>query len=103
MSRDFWLALISVALAIGITTAMDATGYNVFSALPLLPLTLLFWFLAKLSRREIGLTPGTAPGYLWGLQTHIFGPEVGLLAIALNAIFLAVLWRWYTAKARATG
>jgi len=31
-------AIIGVLLAIAITTTMDATGYSVFSALPLFPL-----------------------------------------------------------------
>ena len=82
MSRDLSLALISVLLAIAITTTMDATGYSVFSALPLLPLTALFWFLSKLSSREIGLTLGSPQAYAWGLAY----PVIVLGAMALIAL-----------------
>ena len=56
------LAIVSVVLAIGITTTMDATGLSVFSALPLFPLMGLFWYLGKLSRREMGFS--------WGPWSH---------------------------------
>ena len=58
MKRAMWPALGGLALAIAVTTAMDASGYSVFSALPLLPLAACFWFLQKLSRAQIGLTLG---------------------------------------------
>ena len=51
-------AILGVAVAIAITTTMDATGYAMFSALPLFPLAGLFWYLQKFSRREIGLVWG---------------------------------------------
>lgn len=105
---------------------MDATGYSTFSALPLFPLAGLFWFLQKLSREEMGLAWGTAtdlwpgPGLpsvchavwngidypLYGFgekigalgieETHIYGPEVGMLGIGLNFLFATVLWYWTT-------
>jgi len=56
-------ALLGVITTITITTTMDATGYSTFSALPLLPLTGLFWFLQKFSRQEMGLTWGSLQGY----------------------------------------
>ena len=48
-------AIIGTAIAIAITTTMDATGYSMFSALPLFPLAGLFWYLQRFSRQEIGL------------------------------------------------
>ena len=56
-----------VAIAITITTAMDATGYSMFSALPLFPLAALFWFLQKFSRSEVGLVLGSRSDYGWAL------------------------------------
>ena len=44
-----------VLLAIGITSTMDATGFTMFSALPLLPLMALFWYLQRFPRTEIGI------------------------------------------------
>lgn len=56
-------AIVGTSVAIVITTAMDANGLAVFSALPLLPLTALFWYLQKFSRADMGLRLGTATGY----------------------------------------
>ena len=56
-----------VAGAIAITTTMDATGYAMFSALPLLPLAALFWYLQGFSRSDIGLRWGGARDYGWAL------------------------------------
>ena len=49
--------------AIVITTLMDANGLAAFSALPLMPLAALFWYLQKFSRAEMGLVRGSARGY----------------------------------------
>ena len=46
--------------AIVITTVLDATGYSLFSALPLFPLTALLWYLQKFPRRDMGLVVGPA-------------------------------------------
>ncbi len=74
--------VLGLLAAIGVTTAMDATGYGIFSALPLWPLAGLFWFLQKIGRREIGLTWGTAKGYLWAAMYPIF--VLGALGFAAN-------------------
>ncbi len=37
---------------------------------------------------------GTDVGELGITQTNIYGPEVGFLGLALNAVFALVLWRW---------
>ncbi len=63
MDKNFAPAVVGTSVAIIITTAMDASGLATFSALPLLPLTALFWYLHKLSRAEMGLHWGSAHGY----------------------------------------
>ncbi len=51
-----------VLVAIAATTAMDANGLLDFSALPLIPLTFLFWYLQRLPRRSVG--------FAWGQWQH---------------------------------
>jgi hypothetical protein len=77
-------AIAGTATAILITTTMDATGYSMFSALPLCPLAGLFWYLQKFSRTEIGLVWG--PPYAYAIALAY--PAVVLSAIGLIA-FLA--------------
>ena len=67
MNLSNWPAIAGVIAAITITTVMDATGYSLFSALPLIPLAGLFWFLQRFSRQEIGLTWGDPTSYGWAL------------------------------------
>ena len=59
----FALPLGGLAAAIAVTTSLDATGLTVFSALPLLPLGALFWWLERIPRRNIGLIWGRARDY----------------------------------------
>lgn len=56
-------AVFGMAIAIVITTLMDATGYSMFSALPLFPLAGFFWYVQKFSRQEIGLVWGNLQAY----------------------------------------
>jgi len=77
-------AIAGTAIAILVTTTMDATGYSMFSALPLFPLAGLFWYLQKFSRTEIGLVWG--PPYAYAIALAY--PAVVLSAIGLIA-FLA--------------
>lgn len=63
MMPQIWPALGGLAVAIVVTTTMDATGYSMFSALPLFPLAGLFWYLQGFSRTEIGLVWGRARNY----------------------------------------
>ena len=72
------LIWLGIALAIGITSAMDASGYTAFSALPLIPLFALFAWLDRIPRRELGLTGGTASGYMLALAHPIV--VMGILA-----------------------
>ena len=60
-------AIVGTALAIGITTTMDATGFTMFSALPLFALTGLLWYVQRLTRLEMGLTWGRGRYYLIAL------------------------------------
>ncbi len=53
--------------AVAITTTMDATGYSAFSALPLFPLMVLFWYWERFSGRQIGFRWGNADTYSWAL------------------------------------
>ena len=57
------MPILGALAAIAITTAMDATGLSVFSALPLFPLLALFWFLQRFSRRSVGFTWGRWSDY----------------------------------------
>src|SRR4030095_13669997 len=44
---------------------------------------------------------GTKVGALGIKETALYGPEVGVLGLALNVLFVAVLWWWL--KVRSTG
>jgi uncharacterized protein len=62
MSTSMQRPVLGVLLAIAITTAMDATGLTAFSALPLCPLLVLFWYLGRFSRTQMG--------FVWGQWQH---------------------------------
>lgn len=80
------ITLLGVALAVGATTLLDLSGYALLSALPLIPLFFLFWWLSRLSRREIGLTGGRPSAYA--------------LAIVRPALVIGILaWLAYSAGA----
>ena len=72
MDRKLWPAIGGTLAAIAVTTTMDATGYIMFSALPLFPLAGLFWFLQKFSRPEVGLIWGEFNCYGLALAYPIF-------------------------------
>ena len=55
--------VLAVVLAVGITTALDASGYSAFSALPLIPLFVGFALLDRIPREELGLTLGGTDHY----------------------------------------
>jgi CAAX protease family protein len=62
MSTSLKLPMTGVLLAIAITTAMDANGLMAFSALPLFPLMVLFWYFGRFSRTQMG--------FVWGQRKH---------------------------------
>ncbi|MGI9234553.1 MAG: CPBP family intramembrane glutamic endopeptidase [Woeseiaceae bacterium] len=87
MKSHIWPALGGLAVAIAITTTMDATGYAMFSALPLLPLVGLFWYLQKFSRTEIGLVWGRARFYgLAIVYPFLVLGAVAAIAYAFHAV-----------------
>ena len=73
--------IIGVVCALTVTTSMDATGLSTFSALALLPLLFLFWWLSHLSRTDVGLKVGHATDY--GMA--VLFPVAVMGAIALIA------------------
>src|SRR5262249_20535323 len=79
--RSLTTPIIGVVCAIAITTAMDATGLSTFSALALLPLLFLFWWLSHLSRTEVAFKVGRAKDY--GMA--VLFPVTVMGAIALIA------------------
>jgi len=84
MPKNVKLPLVAVVLAIVVTTTMDFTGYTVFSALPLLGLTLAFWLIQRQTKAEIGLVLGSPRDY--GLALSY--PAV-VLGLAVLVAFLA--------------
>lgn len=44
---------------------------------------------------------GEKTGALGIEQTHLFGPEVGVLGIVFNTAFAALLWRYYASRRNA--
>ena len=86
MDSKLWAAIAGTLAAIALTTTMDATGYTMFSALPLFPLAGLFWFLQRFSRQEIGL--------LWG-QVRYYGLALAYPIFVLGATCFgrSCLWR----------
>lgn len=67
VNKNLLLAAGGVLVAIAITTTMDATGYAMFSALPLAPLIGVYWILQKFSREQIGLVWGDLRFYAMAL------------------------------------
>jgi len=82
--------LLGIALAIAITASLDANGLTQFSALPLIPLFILFARLDRLSRKELGLTLGRPADYALALghPLLVIG-TLGALAAATGALDLS--------------
>ncbi len=79
MNKALKPAVLGVIIAIAITTTMDATGYSMLSALPLIPLAGLFWYLQKFSRQQIGLVWGDRQSYVLALAYPVV--VLGLVAV----------------------
>ena len=79
------VSILAVIIAITVTAWMDASGLTAFSALPLLPIAGLLWYVTGSSRRAVGLTLG-APRY-YGLAVAY--PVVVLGACALISLGVA--------------
>jgi len=87
--------ILGVAAAIAITSTMDATGLTAFSALPLLPLMVLFWYLERPPRPRMGFTWSRAGDFgLAVLYPLVVLGAGALVAIAAGAAHLSeVDWR----------
>ena len=79
MNNSLLFAAAGVLVAIAVTTAMDATGYAMFSALPLAPIAGIYWALQKFSREEIGLVWGSPRSYAMALAYPVI--VLGLTAV----------------------
>jgi membrane protease YdiL (CAAX protease family) len=78
------LALLGILLAVGVTAAMDAGGLVAFSALPLLPLALGLWLLARFPARELGLRWGSGGDHALAVL-HPLAVMGTLVALAAGA------------------
>jgi CAAX protease family protein len=90
--------IIGVLTAIAATTTLDATGLFLFSALALLPLMLLFWYLDRLPRTSMGFKWGRS----WGdYALAILYPVIVIGAVAIIAAFAGAIdtskTNWYKA------
>jgi membrane protease YdiL (CAAX protease family) len=87
MDRKMIPAIAGTAVAIAVTGTMDATGYTMFSALPLIVLTGLFWYLQKFSRTEVGLVWGALHyhGLALAYPATVLG-GIGVIAFAAGAV-----------------
>jgi membrane protease YdiL (CAAX protease family) len=84
------LAALGVVVAIGITATMDATGLSAFSALPLLPLFGLFWYLQRFSAKEVGFAAGRPRDYgLAVLYPLLIMGSIAIVAALTGALHLA--------------
>jgi membrane protease YdiL (CAAX protease family) len=84
------IPILGVLIALAITTTMDAIGLSDFSALPLLPLMLLFWWFERLPRRSVGFTWGRPRHYALAVlhPTVVLG-LLTLISAAAGAIDLS--------------
>jgi membrane protease YdiL (CAAX protease family) len=63
MTKGMMWPVFGVLAAIAITASMDASGLTTFSALPLIGLLALFWYLQRLSRVSVGFVRGRLRHY----------------------------------------
>jgi len=84
--------VVGIALAIAITSLLDGSGLSVYSALPLIPLFVLFAWLDRIPMRELGFTYGPVRFYGLALAHPLY--VIGALAVAARvsgAIDIAAL------------
>jgi membrane protease YdiL (CAAX protease family) len=83
MGSNWIPVILGVTAAVVITSTMDATGYSIFSALPLFPLFGLLWWWQKFSKAEIG--------FKWGKRSHyVYAVAYPLLVMSLLALGAAL-------------
>ncbi len=87
--------ILGVLAAIAITTAMDAGGLAAFSALPLFPLMVLFWYLQRLSRPSVGFVRGrwSHHGLAILYPSVVLGLTVLITVVAGAARFGSTDWK----------
>lgn len=81
MSKLKATTIVFAAAAIAITATMDAAGFATFSALPLLPLGLLFWLITRHSWEAWGIKLGKLSDYGLALAYPVF--VMGVISIVL--------------------
>src|SRR5947199_85313 len=91
MTRTLVRPILGVCLAIAITTTMDATGLLAFSALPLFPLMVLFWFWERFSRSDVGFVWGAPRAYLLAMlyPLAVIGAIWGLMRWISGSVFVS--------------
>jgi CAAX protease family protein len=95
MTSDLRRPIAGTLVAIAVTSTMDATGLTNFSALALAPLLALFWYSARMSRREVGFTWGAAADYARAaLYPLAVMSGVTLIAFAAGAIDVSHTTWW---------
>src|SRR5262249_25933021 len=84
------MSVVGMLAAVAITATMDATGLSPFSALPLCPLMLLFWYLQHISRNRMGFVLGQWSHYSLAILYPVV-PLGGMVLVsaALGAIDLS--------------
>lgn len=75
--------LLAVVLAIGVTAALDVTGYTAFSALPLIPLFAVFAWLERVPAKELGFSVGSSSHYSLAIGHPLL--VMGILAALAQA------------------
>src|SRR5262245_66697119 len=92
IGRNLRWPILGTLLAISATTILDAVGLSNFNALPLIPLFLLFWYLQRLSRVEVGLTWGRWQDYALAVVYPLLVLGlIGLLAALSGAVTRAAI------------
>jgi membrane protease YdiL (CAAX protease family) len=79
--------ILGVLVAIAVTTAMDASGLFLYSALALAPLMGLFWYLERLSRWSMGFTWGR----WWHYGLAVLYPLIVLGVVAAISVAAGVV------------
>jgi membrane protease YdiL (CAAX protease family) len=90
--------LLGIALAVAVTAWLDASGLTQFSALPLIPLFIVFARADRLSRRDVGLNLGRPLHYGLALAHPIIViGTLAALAAATSSIDLSSFVPWQVA------
>ena len=75
------ILVLGILLSVAATSSMDATGFGAFSALPLLPLAIIFLLFGKISTREAGFNWGKSKDYALAIGYPL------IVAVSITLIF----------------